>query len=139
MSDRYDDIIGLPHYVSATRIAIPLEKRAAQFAPFAALTGHNEAITETARLTTHKSELSEDECALLSYKLNILLNINPTPVVTVTYFVADRLKEGGRLESVTGRIKSLEPALDLIVFENRTELLLSAVTSIDCEEYNQFE
>lgn len=86
---KYDDIIGLPHHVSATRPRMSMIDRAAQFSPFQALTGYGAAIQETGRLTDRKIELSEDERILLDMKQQILLdNIRECPDVSITYFIA---------------------------------------------------
>ena len=92
MNDSYDDIIGLPHHVSPTRSQMPLENRAAQFAPFAALTGHDDAIAETARQTEAPVEQSPDRLIELSHKLACALSLPPTP--TITYFKPDSRKSG---------------------------------------------
>lgn len=94
MSSRYDDIINLPHHVSTTRSPMPLANRAAQFAPFAALTGHEDAIRETARLTGGRIELSADEQDRLTRRLRHALNIDGAKI-TVGYFCPDLAKDGG--------------------------------------------
>jgi hypothetical protein len=109
-SESYDDIINLPHHVSATRTHMKREDRAAQFSPFAALTGHGAAIRETARLTDQKLDLDENEKAFLDEKLSILVErIENHPTVTVTYFVPDEQKDGGSYTTVTGQLKRIEP------------------------------
>ena len=107
MSSRYDDIINLPHHVSQVRKPMPLASRAAQFAPFAALTGHDDAIRETARATAVRPELSGDELAGLSRRLAYALSICGAEI-TVGYFGPDRFKSGGACVSVTGRIKRVD-------------------------------
>lgn len=88
---KYDDIINLPHHVSATRPHMPMIDRAAQFQPFRALTGYEDAVHETARLTDEKVELTEDEKALLDMRLQKLADdISSQPRVTLTYFRPDR-------------------------------------------------
>ena len=87
---RYDDIIHLPHFVSQNRKHMSLHDRAAQFAPFAALSGYDESIRETARLTDHEDELSESSLNELDMKLQIIrLHIKEQPLITVTYFIPD--------------------------------------------------
>ena len=94
--NNYDDIINLPHHVSDKHPQMTMHDRAAQFSPFAALTGHNDAIKETARLTDRRIELSEEVKEELSRKLlYIAENISDKPVVTISYFVEDKLKQGG--------------------------------------------
>ena len=90
---RYDDIINLPHHVSKTRTLMSMENRAAQFAPFAALTGHDAAIAETARLTSEKPELSLEELDRLSRRLAYA--VEKDAIVTITFFQPDAFKNGG--------------------------------------------
>lgn len=101
---KYDDIINLPHHVSPTRKPMPMEARAAQFAPFAALNGHEDAINETARLTDARTELSPDEQKQLSLTLSLALAKDAE--VLVTYFLPDPFKSGGRYVQRRGRIKN---------------------------------
>ena len=92
-NNSYDDIINLPHPVSKNHPQMPLRDRAAQFAPFAALTGHDAAIKETARLTDERLELSEEVIAQLNEKINIIRNnIGIEQNVSITYFIPDEKK-----------------------------------------------
>ena len=92
----YEDIINLPHHVSPIHPPMPLSDRAAQFAPFAALTGYGEVIKETARQTDRKPELTEEEKQELDYKLQMAVSLpGEKPAVTITYFVPDKKKAGG--------------------------------------------
>ncbi len=106
---RYADIIDRPHHRSLTRPHMSCYDRAAQFSPFAALTGYEAAVEETARLTDTKVELTEDKKQMLDEKLHLLLDSadNP-PAVRITYFVPDTRKAGGAYETVTGRIKEID-------------------------------
>lgn len=108
---KYDDILHLPHHVSPTRPRMTMAERAAQFSPFAALTGHDEAIRETGRVTVGKIELGEDEKAALDQKQQLILAAleqGDRPVVTVTYFRPDERKEGGEYLTVTGAVKKVD-------------------------------
>lgn len=106
---RYDDIIHLPHHVSKTRKPMPMINRAAQFAPFAALTGHDEAIAETARQTAPKRILSSDEQEILSKRLAYAIShIGKRSNLTFTYFIPDTQKEGGRYVSTTGILRAYD-------------------------------
>ena len=98
----YDDIIDLPHPTSARHPRMPMRDRAAQFSPFAALTGHGAAIAETARLTDQKIELAEDEKAVLDQKLRLLLETGGEG--TFTWFLPDAKKEGGSYAGAVGRV-----------------------------------
>ena len=106
---KYDDIINLPHHVSATRPHMPMIDRAAQFQPFRALSGYEDAVQETARLTDEKIELTEDEKALLDAWLQRLADeIGGQPKVTLTYFQPDKRKAGGAYVTVTGQLKKID-------------------------------
>ncbi len=109
MNDNYDDIINLPHHVSRWHKPMPQEERAAQFAPFAALTGYDAAIQEAARLTFSQLSLDVDASELLDRKLAILReHIARRPQVTITYFSPDDKKAGGQYRSVTGQLKKID-------------------------------
>ena len=117
----YDDIIHLPRPVSKKHPPMPLSKRAAQFLPFAALTGFEAEIAETARLTQDAPELGEDALVALDEQLSLLrARLNEHPEITVTRFVPDERKAGGRYETVTGRVRRLDEA-------NRVLLLTDGV------------
>lgn len=105
----YEDIINLPHPTSPKHPRMSLYDRAAQFSPFAALTGHEKAIEETRRLTEEKMELDEEEKAKLNEKLRILQkNINQNKQITITYFVPDERKTGGAYVTSTGTLKKID-------------------------------
>lgn len=106
---RYDDIIDLPHHVSATRPQMPMIDRAAQFMPFRALTGYEDAVHETARLTDDRVELTEDEKVLLDGKLQRLADrLDSHPQVTLTWFRPDKRKTGGAYVTTTGQLKKID-------------------------------
>ena len=106
---KYADIIGLPHHTSRTRPRMSVSARAAQFAPFAALTGYGAAVDETARLTDDRIVLDENAKAILDGKLQIIAeHIGHHPEVTITYFEPDKKKSGGAYISVTGRVKEID-------------------------------
>lgn len=106
---RYDDIIDLPHHVSTTHHRMSMLERAAQFQPFRALTGYEDAVRETARLTDDRVELTEDEKVLLDGKLQRLAdNLASHPLVTVTYFQPDKKKAGGAYVTATGELKKID-------------------------------
>lgn len=116
ITNRYDDIISLPHHQSKTRPHMPLIDRAAQFSPFAALTGYDDAVKETARQTERKAELSEEMQACLQEKLQILQAQIPTkPEAILTYFEADEKKAGGTYRTVRGEIKRIDEYRRVIV------------------------
>lgn len=128
---KYDDIINLPHHVSKDRIPMSMENRAAQFAPFAALTGHNEALEETARLTTPKKLLSDDEMASLTRKLTRVIEQVPgLEEYTFMYFVPDVQKEGGKYVSITDTIKKYDEVTRTITLSDGKVLLIDNILSI---------
>ena len=109
MTGPYDDIINLPHHVSATRPHMPMSNRAAQFSPFAALSGHEDAVREAARLTEEKIELSEDAQAALDAKLRPLSDGSMTgKEVTLTWFKPDARKAGGAYVTDSGIVKRVD-------------------------------
>lgn len=133
---KYDEIIGLPHHESQTRQRMPMYSRAAQFAPFAALSGHDEAIDETARLTTAKVELSADEHRQLSQQLALVMRQDCE--ARVTYFVADTRKSGGEYHSITGRIKKLDTSENTLHFMTGQAIALDDILSIDAVAITKF-
>ncbi len=130
----YDDIIRLPHHVSARHPHMPARDRAAQFAPFAALTCHGAAIAETARLTSDRIELSEDAKALLDMKQQVLTAfIHTHPEISVTYFRPDKLKNGGAYITVSGRLASMDEIERTMVMESGERIGLDSVTELESE------
>ena len=109
MKGPYDDIINLPHHVSETRPRMSLYDRAAQFSPFAALTGYEAVIKETARLTESRPEPGEGEAERINAGLSALsLHIREQPWAEITYFLPDEKKSGGAFVSVSGRVKRID-------------------------------
>ncbi len=128
----YDDMINLPHPVSKKHPQMPLYDRAAQFSPFAALTGHEEAIRETARQTEAWVDLDEDRKEELNEKMQeIVEHLNEAPEVTLTYFKEDEKKEGGSYVTVTGRIKKWREYEQQLVLEDGTVVALEKVFGIE--------
>lgn len=109
ISNKYDDIIDMPHHVSKTRPHMSIEDRAAQFSPFAAMVGHDDAIEETARLTDARIELDEDRKTRINEKLQLVAeNLGTGMEVTITHFVPDLKKAGGEYVTKTGVIKKID-------------------------------
>lgn len=131
---RYDDIIDLPHPVSVAHPRMAMIDRAAQFSPFAALTGYDAAIQETARLTSEKIELDEDSRAALDTKQQLLLDrIGEHPEVTITYFLPDEKKAGGVYVTVTGNIKKIDAYARSIVMVDGTIIPLDDILEMESE------
>lgn len=106
---KYADIIDLPHYQSDTRPKMSNYDRAAQFSPFAALTGHADSIKETARLTDEYSEPSEEMKAIMNEKILLLMEqLENQPEITITFFKPDEKKQGGAYITITGVVKKIK-------------------------------
>ena len=131
MNNLYDDIIDLPHHVSQKHPQMPMEKRAAQFSPFAAVSGHDEAIHETARLTDEQLDLSEDETAVIDEKLQWLrVHIKEQPEITITYFQPDEKKNGGTYVTVTGTAKKVDEFGRVLILQDGTAIPMKGMISL---------
>ena len=131
MKTPYDDIIHLPHHVSRNHPQMPLRDRAAQFAPFAALTGYEAAVGETARLTSERRELDAQEAEELNRRLTDLsARLKDRPKVTIEYSVPDERKSGGAYVTVTGRVRNISVAERLLIMEDGTEIPMEDVDSV---------
>ena len=129
---RYDDIINLPHHQSAVHPHMSLIDRAAQFSPFAALTGYDDAIAETARLTDAKLSLSEEQMTFLNEIIGALERMLPQqPSVKVTYFVPDAKKAGGAYVTKAGQLRRIDTVGKVIVFTDGSSILLDDILQID--------
>ncbi len=127
---RYDDIINLPYPPMKTRPSMPVADRAAQFAPFAALTGHDAAVQETARLTDRKIILDEYEKAQLDIRLKTIENANEPVMVEITYFRPDERKAGGEYVTARGCILKVDAAAKTIIMQDEREIAVEDVLSI---------
>lgn len=134
MSGQYDDILRLPHPTSERHPRMPISDRAAIFSPFAALSGHSAAITETARLTQRRIELDEDSKARLDLKQQVLAAaIDRQPEVTVTWFQPDERKEGGSYVTAAGRLKRVDTLERVLVLTDGTKIPLDDVLDMASE------
>ncbi len=139
-SHKYDDIIHLPHHVSKNHPRMPPMNRAAQFMPFAALTGHEAAIQETARLTDSFAELDEDRKAQLNQQLLMIReHLALRPECEISYFQPDEKKTGGTYASLRGRIKNIDESTGQIVFTDGTALPMEYLFSIKGELFGDTE
>ena len=137
---RYDEIIHLPHPVSQTHPRMGRLERAAQFSPFAALTGYDDAVRETARLTDAQRELAEDEQALLERQLlrvQMLLDAGTPPVVAVTWFQPDAKKQGGAYVTAKGKVRKIDEFGGALLLVGGEKIPISAVIGIQL--YNDKE
>lgn len=130
--DKYRNIISLPHKQSSKRPQMSRIDRAAQFAPFAALTGYDAAIKETGRLTDERIELSEESLANLNYKFQILSeHLDDEPELTITYFKADDRKAGGAYLEVTGVVKKADTYERIITMKSGQKISMDDIFDID--------
>jgi hypothetical protein len=140
VSAKYDDIINLPHHVSKTRPQMPMSDRAAQFAPFAALTGYDSAIKETGRLTDEKIELDDEALTVLDRKYQLLMDaLDEAPEIEITYFKPDERKAGGKYVSATGTVKKVDDFERLITMQDGLKIPMDDVLSIDGELFSSLE
>lgn len=131
---RYDDIINLPHHVSTKHPHMAPIDRAAQFSPFAALTGHDEAIKETARLTDERMELDENRKELLDARLQLLReHLGEKPTVTFTFFEPDERKSGGAYVTVTGSVKKIEEYENKVILEEGAAIFIDDIYAVEGE------
>ncbi|MBP5372077.1 MAG: hypothetical protein J6Y55_09180 [Bacteroidales bacterium] len=137
MSGKYDDIINLPHHVSETHPQMSMRNRAAQFSPFAALSGHSDAIHETARYTDDFQGVDESNVEALNQKIAMILDkINEHPQITVTYFKPDEKKEGGSYTLKTGNIKRVDDYEHVLQFTDNEKIPIQSIFNIDGELFS---
>ncbi len=138
MTKTYDDIIHLPHHVSATHPHMAAIDRAAQFSPFAALTGYDAAIKETARLTDKRVELDESMKEALSNNLQMIADrLKEHPEIAITYFQPDAKKNGGAYVTVINTVKKIDVYERIVVMTDGIVIPVDEIISIDihsCDE-----
>lgn len=140
VSHKYDDIINLPHHRSDKRPKMPLCDRAAQFSPFAALTGYDEAIKESARLTEQRRKLSDEKKNELNAKLSLLRIKNRSRTeVNIIYFITDQKKDGGAYTSVTGAVRRIDDCRRIIIMENQQKIPLDDIWGISGQVFREME
>ena len=130
---KYDDIINLPHHISKKHPQMSIYERAAQFAPFAALVGYEDAVEETARITDKRIELNEEEKNILDMKLQMLkeqMNVQIYPNITIMYFIPDLKKDGGKYIRILGTIKKIDEIKNLIILDDKTEIPIRDIINI---------
>ncbi len=129
---KYDDIIDLPHHVSETHPPMSRADRAAQFSPFAALTGYDAAVRETARVTERRIELDEGVKAELNARLNCILeHLSEHPQVSLTYFVPDEKKSGGAYRTVTGTVRKLDSFAKTLTLTDGTVVPMEEMVHVE--------
>lgn len=131
----YDDIINLPHYEPKYHKRMSAIQRASQFAPFAALTGYDDEVKETARLTDDKIVLSEDSMNVISDNIIHINNIIKTkPLISVTYFVKDIKKSGGKYVTVNKNAKRIDEVYNVIYMTDGCKINIDDILEIDVED-----
>lgn len=135
MSGNYDDIIALPHPEPRTHPRMSLHDRAAQFSPFAALTGHSAAIAETGRLTDSRITLDESEMARVDAELQHLQELLPSrPTVSITYFVPDERKAGGSYQTVTGVVRRIDTVNGALLLTDQRAIPILDILDVAIQE-----
>lgn len=138
--DNYEDIINLPHPNSDKHPRMSLYDRAAQFAPFSALTGHKSAIDETARLTDEKLELDEYTILKLNEKIQIIKdNLYLFPLAEITYFIPDERKLGGKYISYVGNIKRIDEYEKILIMTDETIIPIEMISEIKGELFIKYQ
>ena len=130
----YEDILNLPHHVSKTRPQMSMLDRVAQFSPFAALTGYDDAIKETGRLTDEKIEMDEDRKAALDMKQAYLIEmIDEQPEISITYVLPDTKKSGGAYVTVTGNLKRFDEYERLLILTDGKKIPMDDIADIESD------
>lgn len=136
---KYDDIIDLPRPILAGRPPMPVSDRAAQFAPFSALTGHSAAVKETARLTKERIELDENCKAVIDRQLQCLRKLeDKEPSAVITYFTEDTKKPGGVYVTVTGHVKKIDEYKRILILTDQTEIPIDEIIEIESQDIVRF-
>ena len=139
-TDNYEDIINLPHYEPRNHARMSIQSRAAQFSPFAALTGYDDAVRETARITDKKIEIDDGLKNILNNRLQILIdNIKSKPKASFTYFVKDKNKDGGKYITIIGSIKKVDKVKELVILENKTSISINDIINITSDLFKLYE
>lgn len=137
---KYDEIIDLPHHVSKTRPQMPMSDRAAQFSPFAALTGYDAAVKETGRLTDEKIELDEESLTALNVRYQVLTDaLEKRPEVRITYFKPDERKAGGAYVTTVGEVRKIDDFEQTIIMQDGTRIPMDDVLSLEGELFSVLE
>lgn len=134
---KYDDIIYLSHNISIKHPRMTVEQRSVQFAPFAALTGYDGQVTETARLTDDKLDINDDAKFILNLKMEILKkNINAKPKIEITYFIKDSRKSGGKYVKCENTVKGIDDYRKVLKMIDGTTIPIDDIIDIDGEIIN---
>lgn len=136
MTDQYDDIIHLPHHISSTRPRMSGIDRAAQFSPFAALTGYDTSIKESARLTDARIELDDSQKEEIGEKLRLVTG-QPDAEIKITYFLPDTKKTGGKYVLAAGTVKKVDEYERMIIMGDGKQIPIDEVIDVDCDVFGE--
>lgn len=138
--NNYEDIINLPHHISSKHPQMSIEARSAQFTPFSALSGYDDAVKETERRTESRLEIDEESKNRLNNKLNIILNnIKHNPKITFTYFVYDQKKSGGKYITTTGKVKKVNIIEQYITLMDKTQIPINEIINMKGDIFSNIE
>lgn len=138
MTDQYDDIINMPHHVSSTRPRMSAIDRAAQFSPFAALTGYDVSIKESARLTGERLELDDSQKEDIGDKLRFVTEqLDADTEMRITYFLPDTRKAGGEYVTVSGVVKKIDEYERMIILIDGKQIPIDEVIDVDCDAFDE--
>ena len=126
---KYDDIINLEHHVSKTHPRMSLEARSAQFAPFSAVTGYEDEVSEAARITENEIDVTDEVKNDINAKLNYIRQ-NPKCKVSITFFVKDLKKQGGKYETIEGYVKKINDINNVIKMDNELQIKMDNIMEI---------
>ena len=136
MTTQYDDIIRLPHHVSSTRPRMSAIDRAAQFSPFAALTGYDTSIKESARLTDARIELDDSQKEEISEKLRLVTG-QLDAEIKITYFLPDTKKTGGKYVLAAGAVKKVDEYERMTIMGDGKQIPIDEVIDVDCDAFGE--
>ena len=138
MTDQYDDIVHLPHHVSSTRPRMSAIDRAAQFSPFAALTGYDTSIKESARLTDARIELDDSQKEEIGEKLRLVTGqLDADAEIKITYFLPDTKKSGGKYVLAAGAVKKVDEYERMIIMGDGKQIPIDEVIDVDCDVFGE--
>ena len=136
----YKDIINMPHHVSKNRPQMSMRDRAAQFAPFAALVGYDDAVKETARQTSKRIELLDEQVAIINEKILLLIElIKDNPKIFITYFAPDKKKDGGIYITINGTVKKIDEYNKLIIMQDGITIKMDDIFDIQGDVFSIFD
>ncbi len=134
--EKYQSIINKPYQKSTTRPHMSLNDRAAQFAPFAALTGYDEELKETARTTETKQELTDEAKEIINMKLNYIISYKLSEEIEIKYFIKDQKKQGGCYKTISSQVKRIDEVEKEVILIDKTKIKIDNIIDIKSETIN---